>query len=269
MDLSNTDPMLMDLLSRKEEILKKIKAVKKRLNTAPNGSLRVAKKHRNYQYYQVDTKNDTLGKYIHSKDRSIAIRLAQKDYDTKLLKVLEKQQKAIDRFLKTYDPDEAHMVYGRLTDPRRQLVTPEYLSDEEFIRRWENEPYHKLGFGTNDPEFYTARGERVRSKSEILIADALYRNNIPYRYEFPVYHNGVIMAAPDFNCLNVRLRKEYYWEHLGKLGDEEYADRNVKKIEKYTLADDFDESRLILTMETDNKPLDTRVVEEKIRRYLL
>ena len=76
------------------------------------------------------------------------------------------------------------------------------------------------------------------------------------------------MAAPDFNCLNVRLRKEYYWEHLGMMGKEEYADRNVKKIEKYSLAEDFDEAGLILTMETENKPLDTRVIEEKIRRYL-
>ncbi|MBR5968014.1 MAG: hypothetical protein IK001_05390, partial [Lachnospiraceae bacterium] len=179
------------------------------------------------------------------------------------------QQAAIDRFLKDYDPEGAQKVFDKLSEPRKQLVTPEVLSDEAFIAKWQNEPYEKLGFGKNDPEYYTARGERVRSKSEILIADALYRHNIPYRYEYPVRHNGVIMAAPDFNCLNVRLRKDYYWEHLGMMGNEEYADRNVKKIEKYSLAEDFDETRLILTMETENKPLDTRVIDEKIRRFLL
>ena len=79
----------------------------------------------------------------------------------------------------------------------------------------------------------------------------------------------MIIAAPDFNCLNVRLRKEYFWEHLGMMGEEKYADRNVKKLEKYTFAEDFDETNLIITMETDNKPLDTRVIDEKIRRFLL
>ena len=66
-----------------------------------------------------------------------------------------------------------------------------------------------------------------------------------------------------------RLRKVYYWEHLGMLGDQDYADRNVKKMDKYILADDFDENRLILTFETDSHPLNTKVIEAKIRKYLL
>ena len=117
--------------------------------------------------------------------------------------------------------------------------------------------------------FYTDKGERVRSKSEVLIANELYRHGIPYRYEYPVFNNGVIMAAPDFNCLNVRLRKEYYWEHLGMMGKEEYANRNTAKIEKYTLAKDFDETSLILTFETDRHPLNTKIIEQKIGTYLI
>ena len=256
------------LILSKKELETQIKKVEKRLKAAPAGVLRITKKWNSYQYYQRNTPDDVKGKYLSRKDDPLAIRLAQKDYDAKLLKVLEKQQKAIDAFLKDYDPDAAQQVYENLSVSRKMMVKPEVLTDEEYINKWQNEPYEKLGFGKNEPEYYTARGERVRSKSEILIADALYRNNIPYRYEYPVYSYGVIMAAPDFNCLNVRLRKEYYWEHLGMMGKEEYADRNVKKIEKYSLAEDFDEAGLILTMETENKPLDTRVIEEKIRRYL-
>ena len=126
-----------------------------------------------------------------------------------------------------------------------------------------------MGFGKDDPEYYTSSGERVRSKSELLIAEALIRYNIPYRYECPVYHNGELMGVPDFNCLNVRQRKDYYWEHLGMLADPNYANKNVKKLERYSLANDFDESSLILTMETNKHPLNTKVIEGKIRRYLL
>jgi hypothetical protein len=46
-------------------------------------------------------------------------------------------------------------------------------------------------------------------------------------------------------------------------------DNNKDKLDKYALEPDFDETKLIITMETGNKPLNTKVVEEKIRKYLL
>ena len=262
-------PRINELRTLSASLEQQIDKVYERLKKAPPGALRIIKKWNKHQYYHRENTNDSQGKYIPEKDRPLAVRLAQKDYDNKLLKVLENQQKAIENFIKDYDPDAAQQVYEKLSDQRKALVTPEYLSDEEFIQQWMSQPYTRLGFKEEDQEFYTAKGERVRSKSEILIADALGRHNIPYLCEFPVYNHGVLFAAPDFKCLNVRLRKEYYWEHLGKLGDEDYARRNVRKMDKYSLADDFDESRLILTFETDSQPLNTKVIEEKIRKYLL
>ena len=258
-----------ELRTLKRDIEEHASVVFKRLSDSPEGFLRITQKWHKSQYYLRTGPNDPNGKYIPEKDRPLAVRLAQKDYDTKLLKVLENQQKAIENFIKDYDPEAAQQVYEKLSDQRKALVTPEFLSDEEFVRQWQDTPYTRMGFKEEDQEFYTAKGERVRSKSEILIADALGRHNIPYLCEFPVYNHGVLFAAPDFKCLNVRLRKEYYWEHLGKLGDEDYARRNVRKMDKYSLADDFDESRLILTFETDSQPLNTKVIEEKIRKYLL
>lgn len=257
-----------DLENISKEIEKHISKTCKRLEKAPEGTLRVSKTHGKSQFY-IKTELYHHGKYLAKKDRSLAGRLAQKDYDNKLLKALEDQKKAIDRFLKDYDPDAAEQVYEKLSEQRKALVTPEFLSDGEFIEKWQNVTYTRLGFKDTDPEFYTAKGERVRSKSEILIADSLFRHGVPYLCEYPVYDNGVIFAAPDFKCLNVRLRKEYYWEHLGKLGDQDYVNRNANKFEKYTLSKDFDESSLILTFETETHPLNTKVIEEKIRRYLL
>ncbi len=268
-EMLNDKELINDAALLLEQIKKTREELERRLENAPEGSLRTVKKHNKYQYYHRVEKGDTEGKYLPAGEKALAEALAIKDYDIKLLRALEDRQKAVERFLRDYDPEAAVRVYEDLTAARKQLVRPEILSDEEFIRQWQNEPYEKLGFGKDEPEYYTARGERVRSKSEILIADSLYRHNIPYRYEYPVYSHGVLIAAPDFNCLNVRLRKEYYWEHLGMMGREEYADRNVKKIEKYTLADDFDAARLILTLETDKKPVNTKVVEEQIRRFLL
>ncbi|MBR4947814.1 MAG: hypothetical protein IKZ29_04575 [Clostridiales bacterium] len=261
--------LLNELENLAQTIDKRIERITERIKNAPDGTLRISKTQNVNQYYHRKLSNDTLGKYIPRKDRSVAEGLAQKDYDIKLLEALTSQQKAIKQFLNTFDPDAAQQVFTNLTAARQALVTPEFLSDEEYIEQWMNEPYERLGFKKDDQEFYTAKGERVRSKSEILIADALLRNNIPYRLEFPVYDGKIIIGAPDFKCLNVRLRKDYYWEHLGKLGDEDYSNRNVKKLAQYTLADDFDETRLILTFETDKHPLNTKVIEAKIRRYLI
>ena len=261
--------VLEELVLLNKSLEKRIEAIKKRNKNAPEGSLRIINKWNKYQYYHRINPSENMGKYIPPKDRPLAVRLAQKGYDKKLLEALTGQQKAIEKFIKDYDPDAAIEVYEKLSAPRKELVTPEFLSNEEFIKQFLSEPYTRLGFKDTDPEFYTANGERVRSKSEILIADALRRHDVPYLCEYPVYNNGVIFAAPDFKCLNKRLRKVYYWEHLGMLGDQDYADRNVKKMDKYILADDFDENRLILTFETDSHPLNTKVIEAKIRKYLL
>lgn len=268
-DLIISDQIIDDLTARMDLINQMIAAIHKRLTKAPDGSLRIVKKWNSYQFFKRENRQDTVGQYIPRDKQRLAAALAQKDYDTKLLAVLEKQLKAIDKFIKDFDPGAPAATYEDLAEPRKQLVTPVFVGDADYVEQWLSVPYERLGFKKEDPVFYTDRGERVRSKSEVLIANELYRHGIPYRYEFPVYSNGVLMAAPDFNCLNVRLRKEYYWEHLGMMGKEDYANRNAAKIEKYTLAKDFDETSLILTFETDRHPLNTRVIEEKIRKYLV
>ena len=266
--MNKTTSLITELTGNLNSIKHHIANTKKRLLKAPEGTLRISKKCNHYQYYLRHGKDDIHGKYLNTKQLPTAKKLAQKDYDKRLLKVLEEQLKAIEQFLKNYDPYAPMKVYEKLSDPRKALVTNEFLTDEEYIKHWLDQPYKKMGFKADAPEFYTSKGERVRSKSEVLIADALARHGIPYLYEFPVYEDGIIAAAPDFKCLNVRQRQDYYWEHLGMLDDEVYADNNVKKLNKYTMNQDFDETKLILTAETKKHPLNTRIIEEKIRRYL-
>ncbi len=265
----NKVQIINEMMALKGTIEKTVEELKERLSSSPEGTLRAAKRPNGYQYYQMLETRDTVGVYITRKNKVLASQLAQKEYDNKLLAVLEKQLKTINRFLNSYNPDEVLKVFESLNDSRKLLVTPEYLPDEEYVKQWLCRPYRKLPFNAGDPEYYTANHELVRSKSEIIIANTLKSYNIPYRYEFPVYEDGIPIGAPDFNCLNVRLRKEYYWEHLGMTGDEKYVNKNICKLEKYTMAKGFDESRLILTFESDKHPLNTLIVEEKIRRYLL
>lgn len=73
----------------------------------------------------------------------------------------------------------------------------------------------------------TIRGEMVRSKSEVIVANILEKMNIGYAYEEPLDVNGKTYI-PDFT---LRYQgKIAYLEHLGMLGIKSYEKHwNEKK----------------------------------------
>lgn len=74
----------------------------------------------------------------------------------------------------------------------------------------------------------TARGESVRSKSEVIIANMLHAENVPYHYERPLELGGVT-KYPDFTIPDDDSGVTYFWEHCGMLGDKGYAERWKQK----------------------------------------
>ena len=128
--------MFNELSSARNEINRLLLKLEKRVKTAPNGTLRITRKRKGFQYYQKVNVNDTKGKYIPRKEQRLAVSLAQKDYDIKLLEVLKQQKKTIERFLDDYDPCAAQQVYEKLTEARKLLVSPVFISDEEYIKQW-------------------------------------------------------------------------------------------------------------------------------------
>ena len=118
------------------------------------------------------------------------------------------------------------------------------------------------GFREDDKtEYYTAKNERVRSKSEINIANALNLAGNPYIYEFPVKLKNGIVCHPDFKILNVRERKTYYWEHLGKMNDNDYINTNMLRLQDLSNVGIVQGKNLILTFESLEIPLSSKVVQ--------
>ena len=118
------------------------------------------------------------------------------------------------------------------------------------------------------PVILTEKGERVRSKSEKILADFFYRNNISYKYEKPLNLSGYGIVYPDFTFLSRKLRKEIYWEHEGMMDKPEYAIKAVKKLNSYQMNGILPGERLILTFETEQDVLNTRIVSELADKYL-
>ena len=78
----------------------------------------------------------------------------------------------------------------------------------------------------------TARGEMVRSKSEVIIADHLSNNGIEYGYEQPLTIEGVT-KYPDFTIEDMESGLMFYWEHCGMLHMPNYRRRWEEKLEWY------------------------------------
>ena len=103
----------------------------------------------------------------------------------------------------------------KLHTQRQLLVTPVEPIWEKELAKWYDSEYHGKEFYEGTAEIVTEKGERVRSKSEKILADYFYRNNILYQYEKPLYLKGYGTIYPDFTFLSKKTRKEIYWEHEG------------------------------------------------------
>ena len=82
----------------------------------------------------------------------------------------------------------------------------------------------------------TERGELVRSKSELVIADKLHARGVDYAYEQALVMSDGRVRYPDFTISDHASGNTYYWEHLGMLHDPGYRARWARKREEYLRA---------------------------------
>ncbi len=290
-ELLPPDFILDQLRSR----LKKLKEVYEQLQKATEktieGHLRIIKNSNSAQYYHRTNPKDYNGKYLPRSENELAEKLAQKDYYIKIIPALENEISATELYLSKISRKEKESklsgeatkldsIYKKMTLERQKLVSPLTFTDEQYINQWQKESWQGRPISSDAPYLLTTRKERVRSKSELLIADALARCNIPYRYEFPLElisaaaqagknKTEVIKVYPDFLCLNVKKRSEYYWEHFGLMDNKDYAHKASRKLRLYAENNIYIGKNLIITMETQSEPLSTLVIEKTIKEIFL
>lgn len=117
----------------------------------------------------------------------------------------------------------------------------------------------------------TERGEAVRSKSEVIIADKLYNKKLDYQYEAPLEFDSVV-KYPDFTIEDDNTGITYYWEHCGMLQDPAYEKRWKKKLDWYRAHDikPHQESvkakrQLIVTEDKPDGGIDSQMIAELIK----
>lgn len=257
--------------------------IEKALNSLPEGKISIRKRKNIYQYYNRTNPSDTTGRYLSKKDISMIKKLLQKDYYHKLLDIFEKEKKAIEKMLlnaamnpATFAPDiladtpitAIRNLYSSYPDQAKKYINPIDMSDEDYINSWLEMERNYKPVGNRTADYVTQNNELVRSKSEINIANALKKNGIPYKYEAELKLKGGAVIYPDFTILDVKNRREVYWEHRGMMDDREYCRDSVRRIKLYANNNLFPGDGLILSEETSATPLGTTDINDLIRHYL-
>lgn len=204
-----------------------------------------------------------------TRDRQLQVRLARRGILEEELRMLELRLGVLE---------QARSKLAELKDPDMKRFAIErygWLSSEEIEaccfpkpgHEWENEPYEKLAYRTGELKHITSRGLRVRSKSELLIAETLYRYDLPFRYE-QVYRSGSISVSADFTIRRAD-SKVFIWEHEGLINRRSYIEWQRKKAELYASIGFYPWDNMIVTYDTEDGNIDLRIVESQILNKLI
>ena len=114
----------------------------------------------------------------------------------------------------------------------------------------------------------TLNGEMVRSKSEVIIANMLKAEGIPYRYEEKLDLGEDGTRFPDFTISDAESGGCFYWEHCGMAGQAEYDKRWAKKKALYAKHGIVEGENLIVSYDSPDGAINSTEIQGLIDRYL-
>ena len=241
----------------------KITETKKQLEKLPEGKLLIARNGKHYKWYRSDGHTK---EYLSKKERTLAEQLAVKKYLSYQIVEMEQEKKAIEFYLRHHNKlNYTEEMLNELTE-YRELLASYFKPVSEELEEWRNMPYNSNLKYPEQLLHKASGGKKVRSKSELMIDNALYKNKIPFRYECELYL-GTSVIYPDFTIRHPKTGEVYYWEHFGKMDDINYCKSVCAKLQLYTSQGIIPSIHLITTYETQKNPLSIGAVDKIIEEY--
>lgn len=217
----------------------------------------------------------TFYKWVHRSDGTVEDRYLRKNrlaneqqaievfFAKKVLSVVNKcMREALDAAATEQKLQE---LYEALYDIFGELTPKKYLPYSEKVRRWETKarssPYLEEG-----KKYSTIHGEMVRSKFEVMVADALFSAGIPYQYEQKLELHKNLVVLPDFTILDKNRKMLVFLEACGLMNDPVYAARTIQKISDYESAGIYLGDRLMLVFDLPDTPFDPKVFVKRLKK---
>lgn len=255
---------IKDKLQEIESLIRDMIRKIEKMNVGENikGGLQYTKMNNIYRYYLYNGKNNR--KYINSENHDLAVRLANRDYYNKLIELLKSDLDSIAKVKKKIKSDYSKLFFSKLHPARKSLIIPIEKSDKELIQEWKSIPYEGPVFPRSYDYLVTKNGEKVRSKSEKILADTFYDLGIVYKYECPL-HLDTVTLHPDFTFYDPVKKKEIYWEHFGMMDTPEYSNNFISKMATYQRNGIKWGVDLLMSFESSEKILDIDSVIRTIK----
>lgn len=257
-----------ELTRYKEQQLKKLKFLHEKIIKLPEGKLTYSINKGAYLEWFC-LKNGTR-KYLGKSQKELAQKLALKKY-YELLEAETAEEISIittyaSKFSSNFKEKAADLL--KETSPYYELLQGYFSKDKLPIsaQKWCSESYETNHSHPENLIHTTLAGHRVRSKSEVIIANLLYTNRIPYRYEAALQLNECTVY-PDFTILHPVSNKLFYWEHFGMMDKNPYCDTACNKLKTYCYNGIFPSMQLITTYETSKYPISSDQVQQIITQH--
>lgn len=254
------------LIMKREQLNRQIDMLEKKISALPEGDLLCVKNGKYFKYFKSNGKNPI---YIPHKEHKLAEQLAAKKYYTLQLRELRLELETITLLLE--GPLNPEMKAASLLEDSsgyKNLLKSYFLSFPNEVHQWQTENYEH---NTSHPEHLihnSFSGHKVRSKSEAIIANCLFINEIPYRYECALHFENMTFF-PDFTILHPQTMELYYWEHFGMMDNQIYCNHAYNKLKNYSDHGLIPSINLITTYETTDHPIDSAKVQQIIEEYFL
>ena len=256
--------LMKELLKEKEKLEMIVGKAERKLKSVGEVEKMLVSVHLSHgtpQFYIKNKDDNSKYKYLPAKEKKKAIAIIQHDYYERVHNLASAEIKHINRIIKIINEKNWEMAYENIGEGKRKFVDPIIETNEQFKEKWLEEKFEGKPFKEGDIEIYSDRGERVRSKSEKIIADKLFKEEIAYKYECPLQITPTKYVHPDFTILDEANRREIIYEHFGMMDDPEYASNAVWKIQTYARLGYVLGENFFMTMETSDNPFDSRVLD--------
>lgn len=257
--------------TQKQQLEKELQKSQAFLKSAPEGALICQKTPHGVKWLQRQEPKD-LGTsrkriYISQKNKSLAEQLALKKYHKYKIQEINEELKALNAYLK-YHKENLSKMTGKIlnTVGLQELLQPVICPLSEELKHWMYASYKQNPLYPEQRNIKTLSGQKVRSKSESLIALKLTEFQIPFRYEAELYLEEQIYY-PDFTLRHPDTGNFFYWEHFGLMDNPAYAEKAFDKIGTYITHGIFPFANLLMTFESKENPLDIEQVEALIQYY--
>lgn len=254
----------------KDMIIKRIAELKNEIHeiemlekTLPKEELICAKNGKGHKWY---LKNAGKSIYLPKKERHLAEKLAMKKYYMLRKKDLMCELEACKAYIRKI-PNENDTSGMLLKNAGYvELLGKAFGPHSENLEAWMAEEYETNKKYPEKLNIKGTQGKYLRSKSEAMIDNVLFRERIPFRYENQLVLDGIVMY-PDFTIRHPKTGEYYYWEHFGMMDNSEYASHACRKIKTYCDNGIIPSINLIMTYETSACPIGMERIEQVAEYY--